>query len=225
MSNSKSTLLKATVFLLVPAVVAVSYLLSDLSATDLLNQSERIKDWIAAMGYAAPVIFTLTVALLTAIGLPRLLFCTLAGMVFGFTWGFIWSHLGTLLGAYLTFLFARWSGRDFIRHKFPKISSISKSTPAKGWKAVLLMRQLPISGLYNDILLGISKVSQKDFWIGSFIGFIPLGIPATLIGAGALQLDLRDIAQYLGLATVSFLLLSFSLNMFVGQLQKAKRRV
>ena len=176
------------------------------------------------MGYAAPVIFTLTVALLTAVGLPRLLFCTLAGMVFGFTWGFIWSHLGTLLGAYLTFLFARWSGRDFVCQKFPKIISLSDSTHAKGWKAVLLMRQLPINGLYNDILLGISKVSQIDFWIGSCIGFIPLGITATLIGAGALQLDIQHIAQYLGLATCSFLLLSFSLNMIVAQLQKAKRR-
>lgn len=212
MSNTKSTRLKATTFLLLPAVIAGSFLLSDLSTKDILNQSQQIKGWISTTGYAAPAIFTLTVALLTAVGLPRLLFSTLAGMVFGFSWGFILSHLGTLLGSYLTFLFARCYGRDFVHHIFPKIATLSNSTHVNSWRSVLLMRQLPISGLYNDILLGLSKVSQIDFWIGSSIGFIPLGITATLIGAGILHLDIQHIAQYLGSATCAFLLLSYFLK-------------
>lgn len=209
-------------FLLLFVIVAGSYLLVHLSVKDVLNQEQQIKHLLFSTGYASPLIFTVFVALFTAIGIPRLLFCTLAGFIFGFSWGFVWSHLGTLLGAYLTFVFARWSGRDFVEHKLPKIAALSNSNQAQGWQSVLIMRQLPISGLYNDILLGLSKVSHSDFWIGSFLGFIPLGVTATLVGAGVLQMNLHEVAKYLGLTTCAFLLLSFSLKMFVNQLQRKK---
>ena len=218
----KTSLPKATsLFLLLFVIVAGSYLLLHLSVEDILSQEQHIKQWLASTGYA-PAVFTLIVALLTAIGLPRLLFCSLAGLLFGFSWGFALSHLGTLLGAYLTFGFARWSGRDFVEQKFPKISALSNSNQAKGWQSVLIMRQLPISGLYNDILLGLSRVTHTDFWIGSFLGFVPLGVTATLVGAGILQMDLHDIAKYMGLATCAFLVLSFSLKMIISQVQKKK---
>jgi uncharacterized membrane protein YdjX (TVP38/TMEM64 family) len=158
--------------------------------------------------------------LLTAIGMPRLLLCSLAGVLFGFTWGFVWSHFGTLLGAYGTFIFARWSGREYVQQKFPKVIALSQSTHARGWRSVLFMRQLPISGLYNDILLGMSTVSHCDFWIGSALGFLPLGVTATLVGAGAIQADISHLAQYLGIAACAFFLLTLSLKWILAQRQR-----
>lgn len=89
---------------------------------EVLNQSHQIKLWLAGTGYAAPAIFMLVSALLTAIGMPRLLLCTLAGVIFGFTWGFVLSHFGTVVGAYGAFIFARWSGREFVQKNFQKLS-------------------------------------------------------------------------------------------------------
>lgn len=163
---------------------------------ELVDRGAEAKNWLASTGYAAPAIFTLFTAILTAFGLPRLVFCSFAGLAFGFTWGFVWSHLGTLLGAYGTFLFTRWSGRDYILHKFPKLGSWSAPLEERGWVKVLIMRQMPVSGLYNDILLGLSKVSHLDFWIGSFLGFLPLGVAATLTGAGVIMADMKLLAQY-----------------------------
>jgi uncharacterized membrane protein YdjX (TVP38/TMEM64 family) len=80
---------------------------------------------------------------------------------------------------------------------------------------VLIVRQLPLAGLYNDILLAWSPVSHRDFWIGSFIGFLPLGVTASLIGAGAIQADLGQMAAYLAEATVVFLVLSVMLKWVV----------
>ena len=202
------------------AVVGCSFLIYSLPLKDVLNQSHQIKLWLAETGYAAPAIFTLAAALLTAIGMPRLLLCSLAGVVFGFTWGFVWSHFGTLLGAYGTFIFARWSGREFVQQKFPKIIALSQGTQARGWRSVLFMRQLPISGLYNDILLGLSTVSHGDFWIGSALGFLPLGVTATLIGAGAIQADMSHLAQYLGIAACAFFLLTLLLKWILAQRQR-----
>lgn len=186
----------------------------------MLSRSFQIKLWLAETGYAAPAVFTLASALLTAIGVPRLLLCSLAGMVFGFSWGFAWSHLGTVFGAYLTFIFARWSGREFVQEKFPKIIALSRSDQAQGWLYVLFMRQLPISGLYNDILLGLSTVSHCDFWIGTALGFLPLGLTATLIGAGILQADISHLAQYLGIAACVFFFLTQSLKWILSQMQR-----
>lgn len=201
------------------AVIGCSLLIYSLPLKDVLNRSHEIKSWLAVTGYAAPAVFTLAAALLTAIGMPRLLLCSLAGVVFGFTWGFVLSHFGTVLGAYMTFIFARWSGREFVQKKFPRIIALSQATQARGWRSVLFMRQLPISGLYNDILLGVSTVSHWDFWIGSALGFLPLGVTATLIGAGAIQADLSHLAQYVGIAAGAFLLLTLSLKWILAQRQ------
>jgi len=202
------------------AVVGCSFLIYSMPLKDVLSQSQQIKLWLAETGYAAPAVFTLAAALLTAIGMPRLLLCTLAGVVFGFTWGFVWSHFGTLLGAYGTFIFARWSGREYVQQRFPKIIALSQATQARGWRSVLFMRQLPISGLYNDILLGMSTVSHCDFWIGSALGFLPLGVTATLVGAGAIQADISHLAQYLGIAAVAFFILTLSLKWILAQRQR-----
>lgn len=202
------------------AVVACSLIIYSMPLKEVLNQSHQIKSWLAETGYAAPAIFTLAAALLTAIGMPRLLLCSLAGIVFGFSWGFVWSHFGTLLGAYGTFIFARWSGREYVQEKFPKIIALSQSTQARGWRSVLFMRQLPISGLYNDILLGVSTVSHCDFWIGSALGFLPLGVTATLIGAGVIQADMTRLAQYLGIGACAFFLLTLSLKWILAQRQR-----
>lgn len=211
---------KVAIAALLIAVVGCSLLIYAMPLKDLLNQSYQIKLLLAETGYAAPAVFTLSAALLTAIGMPRLLLCTLAGVIFGFSWGFVWSHFGTLLGAYGTFIFARWSGREYVLQKFPKIIALSQSSHARGWRSVLFMRQLPISGLYNDILLGMSSVSHCDFWIGSALGFLPLGVTATLVGAGAIQADVAHLAQYVGIATVAFFLLTLSLKWILAQRQR-----
>lgn len=202
------------------AVIGCSFLIYSMPLKDVLNQSHQIKLWLAETGYAAPAVFTLATALLTTIGMPRLLLCTLAGVVFGFTWGFILSHFGTVLGAYGTFIFARWSGREYVQQRFPKIIALSKSSQARGWRSVLFMRQMPISGLYNDILLGLSSVSHCDFWIGTALGFLPLGVTATLAGAGAIQADMSHLAQYLGIAAGAFFLLTLSLKWILAQRQR-----
>jgi uncharacterized membrane protein YdjX (TVP38/TMEM64 family) len=221
MSESTNTLSKKIAMgSLLIVVVGCSFLIYSMPLKDVLNQSQQIKSWLAETGYAAPAVFTLTAALLTAIGMPRLLLCSLAGVVFGFPWGFVWSHFGTVLGAYGTFIFARWSGREFVQQKFPKIIALSQSTQARGWRSVLFMRQLPISGLYNDILLGISTVSHGDFWIGTLLGFLPLGVTASLVGAGAIQADISHLAQYLGIAAVAFFLLTLSLKWILAQRQR-----
>ncbi|SMF93880.1 Uncharacterized membrane protein YdjX, TVP38/TMEM64 family, SNARE-associated domain [Methylomagnum ishizawai] len=178
---------------------------------DWLLLGSQVKAQLAATGLAAPLVFFLASAVLTGLGAPRLLFCFLAGWSFGFGWGFVLSQFGTLLGAYGVFLLARRIAPERLLQKYPKLKTITVPV-GRGWWSVLLVRQLPISGLYNDILLGWSPVTHRDFWVGSFLGFLPLGVTASLMGAGAIQADLVELGKYCALAAVLFFLLNYSVK-------------
>lgn len=177
-----------------------------------LAQGQLIKDQLAWFGLAAPLVFTAASALLTAIGLPRLLLCSLAGMAFGFGWGLAWAQLGTVLGSYATFLFVRWRGRDYALSHFPRLRSFSQSLESRGLLSVVLIRQLPVSGFYNSVFLGLAPVGHGDFLLGSFLGFLPLGVTACLLGAGLIQADWLKGVQYVALGLASSVVLGYALN-------------
>lgn len=203
--------MKKTSALLLGLLLLASPLVLTLPWKDWMHYGAVLRGTFAQLGVWSPVVFVAVTGFGTAFGLPRLIFCVMAGWLFGFEYGFAWSQLGSLLGAYGLFLLARHTRPEQLLRKYPKLQALS--TPAgTGWFSVLLVRQLPLAGLYNDILLAWSPVSHRDFWIGSFIGFLPLGITASLMGAGAIQTDLAQMGSYLAEATILFLVLSVSLK-------------
>jgi uncharacterized membrane protein YdjX (TVP38/TMEM64 family) len=209
----KSTgVVSGTVFLAVIALGAVAYL------TPLriwLTEGELIKQELAQLGIGAPLVFTLAAAVLTAIGIPRLLLCSLGGLAFGFAAGLLWTQIATVLGSYATFVFVRRRGSDYALMRFPRLQGFSRHLETKGIMAVILLRQLPMNGFYNNVFLGLTPVSHRDFLVGSLVGYLPLGLTACLIGAGLLQPDFSKSMQYLLLALVLSLGLGFLLRQLI----------
>ena len=58
-------------------------------------------------------------------------------------------------------------------------------------------------------------MTHRDFWIGSFIGFLPLGLTASLVGAGIIEADMGRMGTYLAAATLAFVLLSFGVRWLI----------
>ncbi|MBS1214512.1 MAG: hypothetical protein H6R26_3129 [Proteobacteria bacterium] len=187
-----------------------------------LTEGQVIKHELATFGLAAPLVFAACCAFLVAIGVPRLLLCSLGGMIFGFAWGLLWTQIGTVLGAYATFLFVRWRGRVHTLQQFPKLRGLSQRLRGNGLVAVLVVRQLPVNGLTNGLLLGLSPVSHRDFLIGTFLGFLPQGIAACLIGAGLIHADMTRDVGYLALGVATSVLLAFGLKRFVAARNSSK---
>lgn len=198
-------------------LLLASPLILTLPWNDWMRYGHRLRWLVTELGPWAGMLLALSTALGTALGLPRLIFCVMGGWLLGFEAGFGWSHMGSLAGAYALFLIARHTRPETLIHKYPKLAALSRPA-GKGWFSVLVVRQLPLAGLYNDILLAWSPVSHRDFWIGSFIGFLPLGITASLVGAGAIQTNLQEAGRYLGYATVAFLILTFGTKWLVRRL-------
>ena len=171
-----------------------------------LVRVQEISDYLISLGWAAPLVFVPAVAILVAVGVPRLLLCPIGGMAFGFWRGLVLTQLGTVLGFYGTFLFVRWNGRDMILRKWPRLKRYTEFSRRKGIVTVLLIRQLPITGFYINLLLGLLPLTHADFLLGTIIGILPEAVPATLVGSSAVHLSSKQSLLYTGLAIAALIL-------------------
>ena len=153
-----------------------------------LGDLKNIKAQLRSFGFYAPLIFMACVFVLTAIGVPRLLFCPIGGFAFGFVEGLLWTQLATLSGYYTTFLFVRWGGREYVLHHWTKLGRLQKIFDLPAIPAVIICRQLPISGLITNLVLGLAPIRHVDFLVGTAVGILPEAIPFTLVASGAVKL-------------------------------------
>lgn len=183
------------------AVVSVSPL------GDYLGRMREVSDHLRGLGLLAPVVLTLGVAVLVALGFPRLLFCVIAGMALGFWSGLLWTQLGTLLGNYALFLAARSVGHDWALRALAKRGKrLHDLVREEGVAGVILARQLPVPGLAVNLACGLLPLRHRQFLLGTLIGQLPEAIPCTLFGAGVIGGSFKKSAGLIGLAVAASLL-------------------
>jgi len=102
----------------------------------------------------------------------------LAGATLGVFWGTVVSLVGNTLGAALAFLFSRFLFQDLVKRKivsrYKKISSYEEAFFEKGLSTVLFLRLIPLFP-FNvlNYALCVTRVSFKDYFLGTFLGIIP----------------------------------------------------
>ncbi len=173
---------KGIVMVLVALVIAAVLHFTQLDR--LLQELQDGKSKISEWGWAAPLVFTGMTAFFVAIGVPRLVFCFLGGLGFGFVQGLFWSQLGTIIGAYLTYLFARYLARSWVLERMQRHPSLRKWFGSPSILSVFLVRQIPVGGVLLNLALGVSTVGSVQFLLGSLLGFMPEAIIVTLVGSG-----------------------------------------
>ena len=172
-----------------------------------LHDSGKIKQALDSLGMWKYPICGLAVTILVACGTPRLLFCPLGGMVFGFWKGLLLTQGASLLGYYLIFLFVRWGGRNLVMHRWPKLQRWADMIQDHGVVGVILIRQIPLPGTVTNLCLGLSRLRHRHFLLGTIIGLFPEAVPLTLIGAGLVKASVGDSVSYIAIAVVLFALL------------------
>ncbi len=177
-----------------------------------LSHWHQVSQDIRSFGALAPLVLTLSVAVLVAVGFPRLLFCVIAGMALGFWSGLLWAQLGTLLGNYALFVVARTGGRDLLQRLLSKREHLHSTIQERGALGVILARQVPLPGLVINLTCALLPVRHTDFILGTIIGQLPQAIPCTLIGAGALQPSFGKSIGLIGLAVIVAILGWFGLR-------------
>ena len=204
----------ALLALAVGALLAVVYL-SPLRAYtgDLHDLSGRIR----SLGLLGPIVLSLSVALLVAVGLPRLLFCVIAGMALGFWSGLFWAQVGTLLGNYVLFCVAGTSGRCWAERYLTKRPRLYSLIREEGTWGVILARQIPVPGPVVNMVCGLLGVRHRHFLLGTAIGQLPEAIPCTLIGAGAIQSSSGKSAGLISLAVAVSILVWVAMRRWLSR--------
>ena len=158
-----------------------------------LGPAGRFAAWMGNLGWEGPPLFILGTALLTAVGVPRLWFCPLAGAAFGFWGGLVTNTVATMLAYFVSFLFIR--GRIEDRETpYPLPASLAFLRHDPGVAGVILTRLIPVPGLIATAALSLSPVRKRAFLLGSLIGLVPEAVPLILLGAGLFDGNPRQLA-------------------------------
>ncbi len=181
-TGSRRKLIIKALLLFVFAVCAL-LVLSSPELREYFSNIGRLRDRLQEFGTAAPLLFVLMAAALVGLGMPRLLICPVGGLMFGFWWGLVLSLLGTVVGSYAVFVFVRWGGREMVLRKWPKLRRATAIFERRGFVPVFLARLLPAGGLLINAMLALTPTRHFSFLVGTFLGFLPEAIPATLLGA------------------------------------------
>ncbi len=168
----------------------------------------HLKQFIHNCGPWAPLVFTAGVAVLVAVGFPRLACHFLGGALFAFWGGLLWSFVGTMIGYSFGFFAVRHFGlREMIQRKHPGWQKLTAKLRHNTVPAVILFRQLPLPGGVTNAVLGLSPIRRREFFLGTAIGLLPEAVPTVLIGSGLRKEDLGQMAFYLFLAVALFIVI------------------
>lgn len=143
----------------------------------LLLQHQMAESWLA---------FSIGQMIIAGTGiLPASVIAVMAGAVFGLGWGLLISAVGTMLGGWLAFCLSRTALRRFVSrhvHLHPAAARFDDVIGKEGWRIVLLLRVSPIMPFaLTSYGLGLSRISQRDFLLGtlaslpSLLGYVALG--------------------------------------------------
>jgi uncharacterized membrane protein YdjX (TVP38/TMEM64 family) len=163
--------------LLIIALIAVVVFLQ--YAWDLSSyfQPDHIRTWLVNAGIWAPIFYMAIMAVAVVFSpIPSLPLDIAAGSFFGPVLGTLYSVFGALGGAVLSFLIARFLGRDIIeRFLGGHVNFCTNCSDKLLTKIVFLSRLLPVVSF--DIIsygAGLTKMSLGKFTIATFFGMIPL---------------------------------------------------
>jgi len=139
----------------------------------LATIQQRVMHWGAWSAIFYPVLYACCNVLL----LPGGVLSIGAGFFFGLWWGFLIALLGNVTGAAIAFFISRWIGRQWLRRKLMRNSTLVALEPAverEGWKIILLSQLHPLfpTSLLN-YLYGLTRIRFRTCMLWVAIGQAP----------------------------------------------------
>ena len=176
------------------SVAAIAALAVALGGYGWVTGDGNVERLLTDTGIVGPLIFVLVMWLTQPFGIPGLVYMGPAGIVWPAPLAVALSWIGNMGASYLAFVFARWFGRDWVQLRIPRRMHPYNDRLETGgvWPVVLLrlmFGQLPPA----DWLLGVSKVSTRNFLIGTGIGIIP-GVVLFVVAGGGMFEYVRDMS-------------------------------
>jgi uncharacterized membrane protein YdjX (TVP38/TMEM64 family) len=172
-STRFSPYLKWGVLLLLVSVLIYvfesSYFFRIISVENIVAYVEKaqLNPWMEVVFYLAFIIGVMF--------LPITVFLIIGGVLLDFRWALPFNLLAATTGAWLSFLLARWLGKDVVHRILRgKMKYIDQLAQKSGLKSILILRLLGIPPfIVTNYALGLSSMNSKDFVLGTFFGIAP----------------------------------------------------
>ncbi len=178
----------------------------------------RLTAAVDSLGVWGPVVFIAGYALACVAFVPASLLTLAAGAIFGLVRGTVFVFTAATLGAFFSFLIARYLARDWVSGRVqqdPRFAAIDAAIGEQGRKVVFLLRLSPVIPFtVLNYALGLTRVRGADFLLAS-VGMLPGTllyvysgqVARVAIGASAAAAPPRGAASYavlgLGLAATA----------------------
>ncbi|EGT3616654.1 TVP38/TMEM64 family protein [Clostridium perfringens] len=195
-------------------IILIILMILYLVNTDMIN-IDILKNLILGSGYLAPLIYIIAFSLVPLTFFPDSLLAILGGTLFGLSRGFFYTSIGALIGGSISFFISRILGQSFVEKlENDKLKNIQNLLKNNGFLMILLLRLIPLFPF--DLIsygAGLTKISYKDFILGTLIGTIP-GI-LVFVNLGAQWISLKKESIYL---SVSLLILFVIVSLFLKKI-------
>ncbi|MEW6595346.1 MAG: TVP38/TMEM64 family protein [Thermodesulfobacteriota bacterium] len=208
-ANSRKGAIKAVLFLLFLATAVWLF-----RATDLREwiAPERIEAFVRESGPWGPLVFVLVYAVGICLFLPATLFTGIGAVLFGTLYGFLYNEIGALIGASAAFFIGRYLGRDFAASLIgDRLKAYDDKIAANGFATTLYLRLIFFPFTPLNFGMGLTRVTFRDYFFGTFFGIIAGGFVLTFFFATLAEVwKSGDWTQLLGWKTL------LSLALFVA---------
>lgn len=178
-------------------ILGLISLLRESGASEFFSVA-KAQEKVSEFGIWAPIAFIAIFIVTTISFLPVTPLDFVAGAVFGTFLGAIYAIIGATIGATIAFWFTRTFGRPFVqkqlRWRFKKLNYYDKKIAKNGLGTMLFLRLVPLfpfNGL--NFAMGLTKISFRDYFIGTFFGIIPGAFAYVYFGESLAKANLANI--------------------------------
>ena len=220
-TNTRQGAAKAVAFLL---FLAFTIWLFRATALKEWITPERIEAFVRESGPWGPLVFILVYALGICLFLPATLFTGIGAVLFGTLQGFVYNETGALLGASAAFFIGRYLGRDFAASLVgDRLKSYDDKIAANGFATTLYLRLIFFPFTPLNFGMGLTRVSFRDYFFGTFFGIIVGGFVLTFFFATLAAVwksgDWRQLLSWQTLLSLALFVASFFIPKVVRRFQ------
>lgn len=165
----------AVLFVLIAVFLGLRY--SDINFDNLTPQ--KVKSYLLSFGTVnAAIIYVMiyTFSLRPFIPVPPTVYTVAGGFTFGPVLGTVLTVTGATLNASISFILARWLGKEFVKNLFSKrLESINERLKNSDFKTILLVRSSPVGPPFDLVSYGcgLLNISFRNHFFATLTGIVP----------------------------------------------------
>lgn len=218
----KKGILKAVVFLLFLAGAITLFRFTPLRE---LVRLENMRELVSGVGAWGPLVFIATYAVGICLFLPGTLLTGIGAVLYGPFYGFLYNEVGALVGASISFFIGRYLGRDFAASLIgDRLRKYDDKIAENGFTATLYLRLIFFPFTPLNFGMGLTRVTFRDYFFGTFLGIIAGGFVLTFFIATLKEVvvsgEWRRLLDWKTLLSVALFVGSFFIPKLIKRISK-----